>query len=91
MSVVPGKVPFLISKPALKRMGAVFDMPADRLRLQRLGLDLPLQECPGSGHYQWNLCEPDVEVHAVAANPYREIIEKFREIPEVYAATTGFQ
>ena len=52
--VLLGTVPLLISKPALKALGARIDLTSDALELSALGVTAPLRT-GAYGHYQLDL------------------------------------
>ena len=54
--VVPGRVPFLLSKGVIKALGGKLDTTTGKLELSKIGETVQLHEGV-SGHYQLRLCE----------------------------------
>ena len=101
LSVVPGKTPLLISKPALKQMGAVLDMSQGSLQLKALGLNTELREHSTSGHYTLDLCErasgnekSPLDTFVGVNGPEDQwvaLVPEVRNDPFVTTVTSGFQ
>lgn len=58
---VPGKTPFLLSKPMLKALGAIVDTVSDTLELTAIKEKVRMAEAR-SGHYVVNIVDEDVAV-----------------------------
>ena len=81
--VVPGTVGFLISRPALKRLGAQWDMEKDTIYLAKLGISVPLGETQDGDHY-----EIDLLGRSSVKQPKPLVQEEHEEVIIVNKATT---
>jgi hypothetical protein len=65
--VVPGDVPFLISKPMLKALGAIIDTTNNTLKLSKINETVKMEESE-NGHYQ-----VDIVLQTVASKSKSEV------------------
>ena len=79
IEVVPGRTPLLLSKKALKQMGAVVDTQSDRCHLTRLDVNLRLHTSP-TGLYLVDLAQLAAETLSKAED---------RDAPACHLCQTG--